>query len=1058
MDVRVLGSLEIEAGGCLVRLGPQQRRVFLALLLQSGQVLSGTRLGELIWGEPVPEGGAATLRSHVMRVRRALQIAQGCGPSEITLVTEGGGYALRVCSERLDAVQFERLLAQGREALAAGDPSTALEVLRSGLGLWRGPALADVADRPFALAEVARLEGLRQVALLARIEADLAVGRHGELVGELEGLVAAAPREETLRRHLAIALYRCHRPEEAARVCQQGLKLLQGRGLDSPRLQDLQSEILRGAPELNWVPPEPAGAPPGSTSTAAVALHTLPRDVTSFTGRNDELQQLKDAVTSRAATGGVVGIHAIDGMAGIGKTAFAVHVAHQLAPHFPDGQIFLRLHAHTPGQQPVDPTEALATLLLTIGIAPPRIPADMQARELLWRDHLSGKKVLLVLDDAAGSQQVDPLLPGTADCLVLITSRRRLAALDDAMSISLDILAPEEAAALFIRVAGRPDLQPTDATVAEVTRLCAYLPLAIWLMAGRLRHPTWTVADVTADLAAARDRLATMDAEERSVAAAFDLSYRDLTAPQQQLFRQLGLHPGADIDAYAAAALHDTTVPVARRHLEDLYDLHLLDEPVRSRYRLHDLLRDYARTLVERDPPAERAAALDRLLDYYLHTATVAAGHLALHTPTTTPPVAHPPSSTPELATRNAAIAWLDTERANLQAATDYAALHTQGLHAIHLPAAIHQFLREQGPWGQALTLHHTALDAARRMGDRLGEAATLNNLGDVQYLTNDYPGATASLERALALYRDLSDQRGEAHVLQNLALAQWLTNDYPGATASLERALALYRDLSDQRGEAYALNILGAVQLATGDYPGATATLERALALYRDLGDRLGEAYALNILGAVQLATGDYPGATATLEHALALYRDLGDRLGEAHALNILGAVQLATENYPDATATLEHALALYRDLGYRLGEAHALNYLGAVQLATENYPDATATLEHALALYRDLGNRLGEAEALNNLGRLLSASRAAADACAHHVHALGIARALWTPLQEARALEGVGQCRLQQGQAGEGAAYLQLAFALYKRLGSPDAERVGKTLFNHGLHGPEK
>jgi tetratricopeptide (TPR) repeat protein len=910
--------------------------------------------------------------------------------------------------------------------------------------------LAEVADRPFALAEVARLEGLRRVALLARIEADLAVGRHGELVGELEGLVAAAPREETLRRHLAVALYRCHRQEEAAWVCQQGIQLLLDRGLDSPRLQDLQSEILRSAPELDWVPPRPVGALPASTSTAAVALHTLPRDVTSFTGRNHELEQLMQAVTGRAATGSVVGIHAIDGMAGIGKTAFAVHAAHQLAPRFPDGQIFLRLHAHTPGQRPVDPAEALATLLLTSGIAPPQIPTSLEARELLWRDHLSGKKVLLVLDDAAGQQQVNPLLPGTVDSLVLITSRRRLAAMDDAVSISLDILAPEEAAALFIRVAARPDLAPTDTAVAEVTRLCGYLPLAIRLVAGRLGHPTWTVADIAAELAAARDRLAAMDAGERSVAAAFDLSYRDLTAEQRQLFRRLGMQPGVDIDAYAAAALHDTTVPAARRHLEDLYDLRLLDEPLRGRYRLHDLLRDYARTRAATDPPAERDAALDRLLDYYLHTATVAAGHFPRRALTTVPPVNHPPSSIPELATQSAAVAWLETERANLHAATDYAALHARNLHAIRLPAVMHEFLRVQGPWGQALTLHQIALDVARRAGDRLGEVAALNHLGVMQRLTGDYPVATASLEQALALCHDLGARLGEAEALNNLGAVQLASGNYPGAATSHQRALALCRDLGDQYCEAGALKNLGIVQYLTGDYPAATASLEQALALHRHLGNRLGQANALGGLGMVQRLTGDYPAATASLEQALTLCRDLGNQYGQAHTLTPLGIVQRLTGDYPAATASLERALALHRDLGNRLGEANALNQLAIVQQLTGDYPAATASLERALALHRSLGYRLGEAEVLNNLGRLLWESSAPADACAHHVEALDIARALGTPLEEARALEGIGQCHLQQGKSSEGAAYLHQALTLYRRLRSPDVERVELTLAN--------
>ena len=564
-----------------------------------------------------------------------------------------------------------------------------------------------------------------------------------------------------------------------------------------------------------------------SASTAA-AMQTLPRDIGSFTGRHRELQRLMAVVAGRAVTGGVVSIHAIDGMAGIGKTALAVHAAHQLAPHFPDGQIFLRLHGHTPGQRPVDPAEALATLLLSSGIAPQQIPADLQARELLWRDRLSNKKVLLVLDDAAEQAQVDPLLPGTGESLVVITSRRRLAALDDAVSISLDILAPEDAAALFLRVADRPDLQLTEPGVAEMTRLCGYLPLAIRLVVGRLGKSTWTITEVAAELAAVQDRLPAIEAGQRSVTAAFDLSYRDLTMTQQQMFRRLGLQLGVDIDAYAAAALSDTTLPTARRRLEDLCDLSLLEAPVRGRYRLHDLLRDYARTLAERDPLPERDAALDRLLDYYLHTATAAAQFFRR---TPAPPMGQQPSATPELATHDAAVAWLETERANLRAATDYAALHARDVHAIHLPAAMHEFLRAKGPWGQALILNQTALGATRRAGDRVAEARALNNMGEVQRLIGHYLAACVSLEQALALYRELGEGLGEADTLTILSDVQRLIGDYPVACASLQQALVLYRDLGDRLGEADTLTTLGFAQCPT-DYPAATANLHEALGL----------------------------------------------------------------------------------------------------------------------------------------------------------------------------------------------------------------------------------
>jgi transcriptional regulator with XRE-family HTH domain len=355
----------------------------------------------------------------------------------------------------------------------------------------------------------------------------------------------------------------------------------------------------------------PSGA---GTNGAAAATRTLPRDIASFTGRQRELD---DLVGAMAAPGRVVGIHAIGGMAGVGKTAFAVHAAHQLAPRFPAGQIFLPLHGHTPGQQPVDPGDALASLLLTAGLAAAQIPPGLEARMALWRDRLAGQQLLLVLDDAASSEQVRPLLPGTGGSLVLVTSRRHLTALEDATAISLDTLPPDEAAAMLVRLAGRAGLSPDDPAVAEITQLCGWLPLAIGMVARQLHHhPAWSLSGRAAELAAAVDRLELMATENLSVAAAFGMSYADLTGEQQQLFRRLGLHPGADIDSYAAAALAGADLPAARRGLEALYDQYLLTEPAQGRYRLHDLIREHARALAVRlDPDSDLQRATARLLD-----------------------------------------------------------------------------------------------------------------------------------------------------------------------------------------------------------------------------------------------------------------------------------------------------------------------------------------------------------------------------------------------------------------------------------------------------------
>ena len=331
----------------------------------------------------------------------------------------------------------------------------------------------------------------------------------------------------------------------------------------------------------------------------------LPRDITAFTGRHAEFAQLLGTLAAAAAGGAVVGIHAIDGMAGIGKTTFAVHAAHRLAGAFPDRQFFLPLHAHTAGQQPVDPADALASLLLTAGVAAAQIPPGLEARAGRWRDQVAGKKILLLLDDAAGHEQVRPLLPGTAASLVLVTSRRRLTALWDAAVISLDTLPPEQSATLLVRLAGRAGIRAGDAAVAEIARLCGYLPLAIGMIASQLRHhPAWTAGQLADGLAYARDRLALTPAGNLPVAAAFGLSYADLTAGQQRLFRRLGLLPGPYFDAHAAAALDGTSLDEGGRRLDELYDQHLLTEPAPGRYRLHDLLREHARDLA--GPPDAR--------------------------------------------------------------------------------------------------------------------------------------------------------------------------------------------------------------------------------------------------------------------------------------------------------------------------------------------------------------------------------------------------------------------------------------------------------------------
>jgi tetratricopeptide (TPR) repeat protein len=763
-------------------------------------------------------------------------------------------------------------------------------------------------------------------------------------------------------------------------------------------------------------PATPIRAPAKPDAEFRPSVRALPRDIAVFTGRSPELKRLAAAISrKRGKKAKLISVHAVNGMAGIGKTAFAVHAAHRLADHFPDGQIFLRLHAHTPGQRPVDPAEALGTLLIATGFAPWHIPPGLEARSASWRSHMAGKRILLVLDDAAGSDQVQPLFPGAPGCLVIVTSRRRLTALE-ATPINLDMLPPAEAAHLFVRSARRPGLRPDDGAVAETVRLCGYLPLAIRLAAARLEHhPARTVSDLAREIASARNEPTAMQAEDISVAAAFDLSYQDLTPGQQRMFRRLGLHPGTDIDVRAAAALDDAELTQARRDVEALYDQNLLTEPALGRYRMHDLIRNHARSLADADPAAERDTALDRLLEYYLRCVRAASSQPERRIPAR-PPLAidAPPGHIPDPPVEDAP-AWLDKELQNLLAVASYATLTGRSRYASAIAAEMHAFLRIRVDWETALTLHQTAVQAAHHAGDRVAEAGALTDLGDMQYLTGSYRQATASLRRALELYRALtSDTRlEEASVLTSLGHPLNLIGDTPGALATQRQALDMYRDLGSRLGEAAALNRLGVLQTLTGPYPEAIASQEKALDLYRSLSDPLGEAAALGNLGAVQSWTGDTRAAAANLTRALELRRKSGDILGEVRALISLGILQTLTGDYQTASASVARAIELYHQLGYPLGEAEALNTAGELALASARLPDARASYEKA-----------------------------------HR-----IAVAMQSLPKEAFALEGIGKCHLSGGKRAAGVESLGRALAIYEQIGSSRAGSVQRILRELGI-----
>ncbi|WP_211300286.1 tetratricopeptide repeat protein [Nocardia fluminea] len=777
----------------------------------------------------------------------------------------------------------------------------------------------------------------------------------------------------------------------------------------------------------------------------------LPADPRAFLGRDRELRQILDAAT--VGPGRVVSIRAIDGMPGVGKTTLALHAAHLLADRFPDGRYMVELHAHTPGQPAADPSEVLAGLLIELGIDPRNLPDSLVGRRDLWRDRLADRKVLVILDDAADHAQITPLLPSGAECLTLITSRRRLVALDDAVPLPLDVLDPDTAATLFTNLAHRELTGSDRGAVAEIVRLCGYLPLAIVLLAGRLaHHPTWTVTGLATDFVATRDRLAHLHGGHREVRAAFDMSYHDLPPHHARLLRYLGVYPGPDIDVDAAAALADIPTGTALTALDALYTDHLIEETRPGRYRLHDLVGEYARTLADTDPPepAGNTVAVDRLLDYYQATATAANRWVARRpTPTTDTPPPEPPGPVRDFDGEVAALSWLRVERANLLACLAHAVTDDPP-HTVALTNALSGLLDRDGPWTLAAELYGRALTTARRTTDRLGEATTLTNLGLVRANTADYAEATDLHQRAQALYREIGNRLGEATTLTNLGNVRERTGDYAEANDLYQRAQALFWELGNRLGEASTLTNLGNVRMYTGDYGQATDLYQRAQALYREIGNRLGEATTLNNLGLMRENTGDYAQATDLYQRAQALYREIGNRLGEATTLNSLGNVRERTGNYAQATDLHQQALTLHRELGHRLGEASTLTNLGNVREKTGDYAQATDLQQQALTLHREIGNRFGEAAALTSLGLVRERTGDYAQATDLQQQALTLHRELGDRFGEAAALTNLGLVREKTGDYAQATDLHQQALTLFRELGN----RLGEasTLTNLG------
>jgi len=962
VEFGLLGPLVVRAGGVPVVVSASKQRVLLAaLLLRANQVVGAGELAEAVWEGSPPETARVTLQNYVKRLRQVL------GPAGYErIVTRPAGYVIEVGPGELDVARFAELRAAGLAAARAGAWENAVTQLGGALGLWRGQPLADVPSQVLAVAEVPRLAGMRLETAEARIEAELHLGRHREVIAELQALTAAEPLRERLHELLMLALYRCGQQADALAAYRQARRQLTDHlGIEpGPGLRELNQKILRSdrallpAPppattgQRRQPPPRPATTGSGSKSRAGGAAPAmLPAAVAGFAGRSAELAALS-AIPGRGGT--PVLITAIGGTAGVGKTALAVHWARQHTARFPDGQLYANLRGFGPAD-PLPPAEALRAFLDAVGVPATQIPASLDGRRALYRSRLAGKKILILLDNARDPAQVRPLLPASPTATVVITSRNDLASLivaDGAHPITLDVLTDAEAHQMLTHRLGPQRITAEPAAAADLINLCARLPLALAITTARAAaHPSLPLAALATELrdtTTRLDALATKDTtrapgdDATDARAVLSWSYQQLAPATARMFRLLALHPGPDITAPAAASLTATDPPQATRLLRELTRGCLLTEHTPGRYTLHDLLRTYATEQTHTtDNHQTRHQATNRILDHYLHTAHTAALLLNPAREPVTLPALQPAVIPERFGDGRQALAWFEAEHRVLLSAVSLAADAGFDTCAWQLPRAMAEFLNRQGHWHEQATTERIAVAAAIRLGDLAGQAMSRRLLASACARLGDHGQAHAHFAACLRLYRQLGDRVGEARIHQSLSWVAEHQGDHAAGLDHAEQALALFQAVGHQAGHAAALNAVGFCHALLGDYEQARAFCRRALALNRRLGIRHGEAATWDSLGYAEHHLGHYREATDCYRHALSLFREAGDRFSEAEILTHLGDTRQAAGDQPAAQDAWRHALAILDDLHHPDA--------GQVRAKLAAAPRAAASLEAA-------------------------------------------------------------------------------------------------------------
>lgn len=913
IEFRLLGAVEVRIGGRVVDIGhARQLCVLASLLVTANNAVPVDQLTERAWGDQPPQRARDTLHSYISRLRKAL-----CG-TEATLDLRPSGYILAVDPAAIDLVAFRRLVVQ---SVRASDDESAAELLERALALWRGPALG-VLDTPWLNATRDTLHAERLAAELDHYDTALRLGRHGEVVGALATAVTEHPWDERIAGQHMLALYRCGRPADALDAYSRlRIRLAEELGVDpSPPLQLLQRQMLGADPALAAPGLMRDGRRTPEAATPAPIPRQLPGSSSAFVGRKDELAALDRAVGDSGA-GAAVGL--VTGGGGMGKTWLALRWADINASHFPDGQLYANLRGFDPTGDPVDPAVVLRGFLDALGVEPAKAPVDQDAQTALYRTLLAGKRVLVMLDNARDTATVLPLLPGSAACAVVVTSRRQLNALvvsHGARTVTVGVLPQHDARDVLARGLGRPITDVDETALGAVLDHCSGMPLAIGIAAARAAtRPDTALSVLAEDLRAARTRLDALDAGELSVnlRAVLAASVSALTERALSLFALLGLAHGPDIALPAVASLAGQSVAGARAVLEELATAHLVSEPAPGRYRMHDLVRLYAIELADRDTPAADEAR-GRLLDHYLHSAHGAAMLLSPHREPLVLAPARPGVVTVPLADLDAAMAWFAAEHPVLLATIRHAAEAGHDAYACALPWTLATYFDRRGHWRDWVAAQHTAVAAARRLGDWSAQAGAQRLLANAYSNLRAYDDALGHLKAALDLFDEHGDDAGRAHAHFDVALLYDRQARPADALPHAGMSRTFYQATGNQLGEAIALNAIGWYHCELGEYAEALEQCGQALAITRAAGSRYGEANTLDSIGYAHHHLGAYREAIDAYREAIEIFRQIGDSHAEAITLDHLADSRYAVGECDEARDVWRAALVLLDTLDH--------------------------------------------------------------------------------------------------------------------------------------------